>query len=466
MVRKRQGILFFFQRNCICIAAVLAALLLYSKTVPVRDREPYSSLIPPRQVRALDCQVVSNPVKTGSGRFYRCTVRVRQVAGQVAGNNPTQGASSRGDPSHLAQAQASGRAVVYIPAPFVEAFYPGKLYSRVSSRSADSSLGLVEEGAFLRLSLGESFSPARNGSPRDSGPAPDSSAGGEPVFYAVGCAVLGYADGWWGRVQEFRGLCRLQFKRLMYGWGDAGGLLLALLSGSGEYTDKEVGDDFRTAGLAHVLALSGMHLSFFAALASVVFRRVGRAFALAFSLVAVLLFVWFAGMSPSLLRSLIGCLLGMAAGLWGMKVPMTRILALCFFIHIMVAPQDLGRLSFQLSYLALAGILVAGPLLDPLTHRLFPPATASSVSASVGAQVFSAPVTLLTLGTMMPGGVIASVVVSPLVSAFMTVGIVSVIASLLWAPLGEPLGHLVNLLYTLVVVPVKLFARIPVLELP
>lgn len=468
MVGQKKRIVLFFQQNCICIAAFLTVALLYSKVVPVLNREPYTSLIPPQQVQALDCQVISNPVKTGSGKMYRCTVRLHQVQGSIAGNNATQGAGNQ-----LALAQASGRATVYLPAAFVEAFYPGKLYSALSSKTATTdAVGLVEQGVYLYLGLQENFSAKKddlsknNISSKNSTINSDSVVGREPVFYASTCRVLGYEDSWWGRIQEFRGLCRLQFKRLMYGWGDAGGLLVALLCGSGEYTDKAVGDAFRAAGLAHVLALSGMHLSFFAGLAATVFRGGGRKISLVLSLGAVLLFVWFAGLTPSLLRATICSLLGMATGIWGIKSPMIRILSLCFFIHLVLAPQDLFQLSFQLSYLALAGILVIGPCFEPLTHKFLPAPVATSVSASVGAQIFSTPVTLLSLGTMMPGGIIASVVVSPLVSLFMTVGVGAIVLSLLWAPFGEPLGHLVNLLYTCVVILVKIFAKIPALELP
>ena len=49
----------------------------------------------------------------------------------------------------------------------------------------------------------------------------------------------------------------------MYMWGSAGGLLLALLSASKEYTSSAFSDAFRLAGLSHILALSGMHVSIF-----------------------------------------------------------------------------------------------------------------------------------------------------------------------------------------------------------
>lgn len=462
MVGQKKHILLFFQQNCICIAAFLTVALLYSKVAPVLNRASYSSLIPSQQVSALECQVISNPVKTGSGKMYRCWVRLHQVQGIVAGDNATQGSGNQ-----LAQATASGRATVYLPASFVEAFYPGKLYSALSPTLALRDIsGVVEQGALLNITLRNNFFSQKDNLSKNSPSIDNSLVGGEPVFYASSYSVLGYPDSLWGRIQEFRGLCRLQFKRLMYGWGDAGGLLVALLCGSGEYTDKDVGDAFRAAGLAHVLALSGMHLSFFAGLAATVFRKGGRYFSLVCSLFAVLLFVWFAGLTPSLLRATICSLLVMAAGVWGIKSPMIRILSLCFFIHLVLAPQDLFQLSFQLSYLALAGILVIGPCFEPLIHKFLPASVATSVSASLGAQIFSTPVTILSLGTMMPGGIIASVVVSPLVSLFMTVGVLSIILSLLWAPLGEPLGHLVNLLYTCVVILVKIFAKIPALELP
>ena len=360
MVGRKERILLFVQQNGMVVAAILVALLVYSGVVPLLNRYPYQSLIPPDRVEALDCVLVSNPVKTGSGTFYRCTVELEEVRGVVE-NGAATARLHGGAGAVLATSQASGRATVFLPAAFVEAHYPGKLYSAVldSSRSQSAVTGLVEQGARLSLKV-------RAASQSD---APGLHlAGGEPVFYGSDCHYNGFPPGWWGTVQRFRGLCRLQFKRLMYGWGDAGGLLVALLCGSGEYTDRAVGDAFRQAGLAHVLALSGMHLSFFAGLAAGLVRGTGRHFSRLFSLLAVVLFVWFAGLSPSLLRSLMGSLLGMAAGLWGIRCGMVRMLALCFFLHLMFAPHDLLQLSFQLSYLALAGILLAGPLFEPATH--------------------------------------------------------------------------------------------------
>ena len=143
MVGRKERILLFFQQNGMVVAAIFVALLVYSGVVPLLNRYPYQSLIPPDRVEALDCVLVSNPVKTGSGTFYRCTVELEQVSGAVENG------------AVLATSQASGRATVFLPAAFVEAHYPGKLYSAVldSSRSQAATTGLVEQGARLSLKV-------------------------------------------------------------------------------------------------------------------------------------------------------------------------------------------------------------------------------------------------------------------------------------------------------------------------
>lgn len=285
-----------------------------------------------------------------------------------------------------------------------------------------------------------------------------------PTYYVTEARPLGFSPGFWGTVAYFRGLCRLEFKRLLYGWGEAGGLLLALLSGSGEYTDTMVRDNFRKAGLAHVLALSGMHVAFVSGIILSLLGWSGKYLSQVLAVPAVVLFVWFAGFTPSLLRALICALLGVYFRISGTKVSMLKILCLSFFIHVVISSEDLLEISFMLSYLALAGILIIGPLVEPFFYRYFPALMASSFSASFGAQALTAPVTLGTFGYLVPGGIPASLVVSPLISIFFIAGVVCIVLAMVFPILTPMLGVIVKLLYTFAVIPVNFFSKIPALE--
>ena len=62
----------------------------------------------------------------------------------------------------------------------------------------------------------------------------------------------------------------------MFYWNEAGGLFLALISGIREYTDQSAADSFRRAGLSHILALSGMHLSLFSGITAKISHKTGK----------------------------------------------------------------------------------------------------------------------------------------------------------------------------------------------
>ena len=107
----------------------------------------------------------------------------------------------------------------------------------------------------------------------------------------------------------------------MYMWGNAGGLLLALLSSSKEYTSFEFSNAFRLAGLSHILALSGMHVSIFSTLTEKSFFKIfGKNKTNFLSLIIVLLFVWFAGIAPSLTRAMISTIIIFIAAKLNLKL--------------------------------------------------------------------------------------------------------------------------------------------------
>ena len=134
----------------------------------------------------------------------------------------------------------------------------------------------------------------------------------------------------------------------MYSWGAAGGLLLALLCGAKEYTSTDISLAFRNAGLSHILALSGMHLSMFSGIALFFGKKIGRKkLSFIIRIIALILFVWFAGLSPSLLRAFICSLLMIIAALANVKKPdMLMILAFSFLCQTIIAPEHLFNTGF------------------------------------------------------------------------------------------------------------------------
>ena len=264
MVKKR-----FY--NSVFLSVLICIILIYGGFIKIRDRNPYSSIISSGEITFLEGCLLSTPVKSSSGKTYSAVLEV-----YAAGKSCDSG---------VYISQGNGRIKLLIPAEMVEAFYPGKLFSSAKRKGAF----LWEAGGVYTLK-GKMLS---------------------EQFLVAECTGSFFPHSLFGRIDFFRALCRLQFKRLMYSWGNGGGLLLALLSGSREYTEVSVTEAFKKSGLSHILALSGMHLSMFSGIAMFIGKKIKRK-RLSFIIrtVAVILFVWFAGFSPSLLRAFIcNCLL-------------------------------------------------------------------------------------------------------------------------------------------------------------
>ena len=270
--------------------------------------------------------------------------------------------------------------------------------------------------------------------------------------------------GWRSAVLRLRAFLRFYLMRLLSGWGSAGALLLALLSANRDFLILPVSEAFRNAGLAHVLALSGMHVS----LVSLAALQMGSIFgkkslAIKFSLVSIIFFVWFAGAAPSLNRALGMMILIIIGKSLGLQPPMISLLCTMLIFHIAVKPDDALSLGFMLSYGALAGILVFGSAVHDILNGKIPPKILGSFSASIGAQTFTAPIVISKIGVLAPIGIIASIIVSPLISAFLILGLAAIFISLLFPFAGFIFSYFLNAFYALILFIIRTFALFPLM---
>lgn len=198
----------------------------------------------------------------------------------------------------------------------------------------------------------------------------------------------------------------------------------ALLTGSRDNLDPVLKEQFRRAGVSHVLALSGMHLGIIALFVFFIVRRLaGPRLSLFIVNIVNILYLFLAGISPSLLRAVIMFFLVSLAKMLGYRAHLMRILIFAFSVILMAFPIYFFSLSFQLSFLALAGILLLTNSVSFHLGRMLPQPLADGVSCSISAMIFTAPVTLCTFGVVYPIGIITSLVISPLMALYMCLGL-------------------------------------------
>ena len=153
-------------------------------------------------------------------------------------------------------------------------------------------------------------------------------------------------------------------------------LLAAMTLGDRTGVDRSTCELFSQSGAGHLLALSGLHLAILYSLYTLVVvvpaRRAGRKWyvlSTLLSLVGIWLFALVAGLPISLIRAALMFSISAVLALFSRNGHGLHSLQLTLLFILLLFPQWLFDLGFQLSCLAVAGILLIAPLL-PLPSAL------------------------------------------------------------------------------------------------
>ncbi|MFO7630583.1 MAG: ComEC/Rec2 family competence protein [Prochlorococcaceae cyanobacterium] len=252
---------------------------------------------------------------------------------------------------------------------------------------------------------------------------------------------------------------------------ERGGLLAALVLGSAVVPlPQEVRDAFRVAGLSHALAASGFHLSVLLGAVMAVARQGSRPLRLSLAAGAMLLFLVLAGPQPSVVRAVLMGAIALLVLEGGRRGRPLAILAFTVLLMLLLRPDWLLDVGFQLSVAATAGlVLTARPLQEGLQRRLPAPlaaALAASLAVPLAAAAWTLPLQLLHFGVVplyaVPANLVAAPFLTPLTLGAMGLSLVALLIPPLLPLLAAPFSLLTGLLLAVV----KWFAALPLAQWP
>ena len=152
-------------------------------------------------------------------------------------------------------------------------------------------------------------------------------------------------------------------------------ILTAFVTGSKESIGKNTKETFRSSGAAHLLALSGLHVG----ILFMILNRITALFSLTLAarrlrvLVVVgctAAFLAITGFIPSLARAIIMAAICSIAKVWGYRIARAETLVITAFLLICYNPQVVASIGFQLSFAAMAGIMLIMPTLSESLKRV------------------------------------------------------------------------------------------------
>lgn len=235
----------------------------------------------------------------------------------------------------------------------------------------------------------------------------------------------------------------------------------AIITGDRSGMDRSVTAAFRRAGAAHLLALSGMHLGIIYLAVKKLFSVMGghpasRRIRSALIIAVTGLYTLLCGRGSSLVRAWLFILLAETGLMLDRRQDPRQVFCAALTVHLLLRPTSIMEPGFQLSYLAMAGIVFVWPYVKGWYEAAEKQAEQNkeakegireeeevtglgqkiweAASLCICCQLFTAPLSLLYFGTFPKFFLITNLVAAPLMSMAMAC---SITATALFAWLGN-----------------------------
>ncbi|ALP39128.1 competence protein ComEC [Paenibacillus sp. IHB B 3084] len=212
------------------------------------------------------------------------------------------------------------------------------------------------------------------------------------------------------------------------------GYMKGLVLGVTDELDPATYNEFTQLGLTHILAISGMHVAVYAATLLYLLKllRVSRETSLTVVMMLIPAYVLLTGASPSVVRAGIMAMIGLFAARRGMLKDGLSILSVSALLMLLWNPYYLLSVSFQLSFLVTAGLLIYMPLMKPFFAK-WPLLIGGEIAITITAQLVSFPMTVFYFNQFSLLSFVANFVLVPLITYIvLPLGTVAMGIAFLW----------------------------------
>ena len=227
-------------------------------------------------------------------------------------------------------------------------------------------------------------------------------------------------------------------------------IALALLLGQKKELDPTIREAYTQAGVMHILAVSGLHVGIIYALFIVILKplRLKKEKArmyLLFVILIIWLYAFLTGLSPSVVRAATMFSLLTLGQMRERRPSIYNILAFSAILMITINPDVIFEVGFQLSYLAVLGIV----MIQPLILNLWLPRNRvleyiwQLTSVSLAAQLVTFPLSVYYFYVFPTYFLLGNLLILPLAFVIMQVGVPLMMFG--WIPvLGDVFGWVLS----------------------
>lgn len=231
----------------------------------------------------------------------------------------------------------------------------------------------------------------------------------------------------------------------------------AMLTGNTAAISEGTLSAFRFGGVAHVFAVSGLHIGVIYGILSFVFNklRFRGIVAAVIKIAFIAAYAGVCGFSPSSVRAVVGCSVSAVAACLYCKYDMWNALSVSAVIILLINPLYLFGASFLLSFSAMLGITLFSRNFKSVFSFL-PEKLGGGLAVSFSAQLGTAPSSLATFGYVSAAGLFLNIIFVPVISVLYVILFACTVLGIIISPAAPvstligvtPIEFVINLIAT------------------
>lgn len=238
------------------------------------------------------------------------------------------------------------------------------------------------------------------------------------------------------------------------------GLIIGMMIGETKDISEDVLENFKTAGITHLIAVSGSNVVYVVVLVQFLFKKFfGKRATYFISIFFLILFMLISGASASVCRATLMIILSICADIFFLKSDTFSNILTSAFILILLNPLVIYDVGFILSFGGTLGIVLLSKDFTRLFKRLGKLNETLSVTCS--AQLILAPIMMYYFNTFSILSIVTNIIVVPISGSITILGFAVFIISKISFPIAKLIANSLYVLATFTIWVANIFSKIP-----
>ena len=241
-------------------------------------------------------------------------------------------------------------------------------------------------------------------------------------------------------------------------------LCSGLIIGDKSNLDEQIEENFKTANLTHMLAISGSHFSYIILALSYINKLLKRKrLGQILTIIIILVFMNLTGNTGSVVRAGIMAVLGILSSMFYRKADVWTNMAIAIIIQIFINPYIIFDIGVQLSYMGTIGIILFSSFFMKILKNgnIIKKYIIEAISITVSANIVIIPIMMLNFNTISLSFVISNILAGAILGIIIILAFALVLLSIIFKNIIAPIFLILNTLLKLLIFIANICSLIP-----